>query len=114
MLSCRNRPEGHGNGLIHSVDILRKPVEDATEGCGVKERHGGAQDVLQHAVMDGGGGPDAADSQGEGPNADKESLEDAKARVHSQKFPPGKSHRQTKLTYCKCCHVVRDREGKVF
>ena len=58
-------PQGVRNGLINSVDVLGEPIQDTSQGRGVKERHGGPKDVCQHVVMETRGGEDASDGQGE-------------------------------------------------
>ena len=59
-------PQGPGDGLVDGVDVLGEPVQDASQGRGVEERHGGAEDIGKHAVVEVPRGTDGADGQGKG------------------------------------------------
>ena len=58
--------DGARDGLVDDIDVLGEPVEDAPQGGGVEEDHRRAQDVVQHFVVEGPGGKEARDGNGEG------------------------------------------------
>lgn len=38
--------------LIHGIDVVREPVENSAVGRGVEERHRGAKDCMEHALVE--------------------------------------------------------------
>ncbi len=80
-------PKGIGDGFINDVYILREPVEDASKGCGVEERHGGSHDGLEHAVVEGLGGKDGCHSHEHTPKQDEEGLGAAHTSVDTKVTP---------------------------
>ena len=92
-------PQELWQDVVNGLHVTGEAIEDATDGCGVKEGHGRAQDVVQHAFVELCSRPHLADGCDDGVHQYKEGCQDTHRKVgHYMRAALG-SRRKCSLIY---------------